>query len=224
MLLYVVLYVAVLPLGAPGLPADGKREAWLPVLLFLAWRVSRGGWFSRGLLILAAGIAYLAALLDLARAWDAPVFIVLVVNAVLLVLVLSPPVYRRTHRDRGERPLRPLAWPVPPAWLLLGAVIGGVTVTLCYLSSMDFQPVPGCGPQGATTAQLPDRCFTLARGFPLRFLSADQGIPEINNSAMARDWTQWTVASFSALYLIYGSYLSAPAARTFRVARPTAPS
>jgi amino acid transporter len=216
MVVYVLLYAALLPLGPKGLPADAP----VPLVLFLAWRVSRGGWFSRGLLILATGLAYLAALLDLARAWDVPAFIVLVTDAVLLALVLSPPVYRRTHRDREERSGTPLAWPVPPAWLVLGAVIGGVIFTLCYLSSMDFQPVPGCGPQGATTAQLPDRCFTLARGYPLRFLSADQGIPQIDNPAMARDWTQWTVVSFSALYLMYGSYVSA---RTLRVPDPMAP-
>jgi hypothetical protein len=99
---------------------------------------------------------------------------------------------------------------VPPAWLLLGGAVGGFIVTLCYLGSMDFQPVPGCGPQGATVAQLPDRCFALAEGYPLRFLSADQNIPVINKSAMARDWVQWTLVSWSVLYLTFGSYRSAP--------------
>ena len=158
MFVYVTLYTAVLSLGAPGLPAGGVRADRLPLFLFLAWRVSRGGWFSRGLLIVATGLTYLAALLDLARAWDAPVFIMVVVYAVLLVLVLSPPVYRRTHRDRAERSLRPLAWPQPPVWLLLGAVVGGIIVTLCYLSSMDFQPVPGCATSPGRRHR-PDRSF-----------------------------------------------------------------
>jgi hypothetical protein len=210
MILYVGLYAATLPLGAPGFPAGAARAAWLPVVVFLAWRVSRGGRLSRGLLILATGVTYLAAILHVARAWDAPLLILLLAYAVLLVLVLGPPVYRRTHRDRAGRPGGPLAWPVPRAWLLLGGAVGGFIITLCCLGSMDFQPVPGCGPQGATMAQLPDRCFTLARGYPLRFLSADQNIPEINKSAMARDWVQWSLASWSALYLVYGSYLSAP--------------
>jgi hypothetical protein len=94
--------------------------------------------------------------------------------------------------------------------LALGGAVGGFIVTLCYLGSMDFQPVPGCGPQGATVAQLPDRCFALAEGYPLRFLSADQNIPVINKSAMARDWVQWTLVSWSVLYLTFGSYRSAP--------------
>jgi hypothetical protein len=173
--------------------------------------VSRGGWISRDLLILASGLSYLAAVLDVARAWNGPVLILLVVDAGLLVLALSPPVYRRAHVDRPERPGRPIAWPLPPAWLLLGGVAAGFVITLCFLGSMNFQPAPGCGPPGATMAHLSDRCITQAEGYPLRFLSADQNIPEINKSALARDWAQWSLLSWSVLYLAYGSYLSAPA-------------
>jgi hypothetical protein len=183
------------------------------VFIFLAWRVSRGGRYSRGLLILATGLTYIAALLDVARAWDAPVFVLVIVYAVLMALVLSPVVYRRCHRDQPGR-TGGLAWPVPPAWLLLGGIAAGIIVTLCYLSSMDWQAVPGCGPAGATIAQLPGHCFTLARGFPLRFLSAGQNVPEISYPAMVRDWVQWSLVSCSALYFVIGCNVSAGAVRT----------
>jgi hypothetical protein len=40
-------------------------------------------------------------------------------------------------------------------------------------------------------------CIGLARGYPLRFLTADQGTPMISSAA------QWSLVSFSAFYLIW---------------------
>jgi hypothetical protein len=60
----------------------------------------------------------------------------------------------------------------------------------------------GCGPAGAALAQLPDRCIVLQEGLPLRFLSAYQGAPEISKRALVEDWAQWSLVSFSVLYLL----------------------
>ena len=188
----------------PGHAAEfsAARPIWLPAAAFLAWRVWRGGRLSRVLLILGTGLRYLRAALVLARVWDVPILILLLIYAAQLLLLVSAAVYRRTRRDLAGLPDSPLGWPVPRAWVLLGGLVGGFIVTLLYLGSMNFQPVPGCGPRGATMQQLPERCITLAEGYPLRFLSAYQNTPEINKAAMARDWGQWSLVSSSALYLV----------------------
>lgn len=90
----------------------------------------------------------------------------------------------------------------PPLWMLLTALLASLIVTMLYLGNMDFVAIPGCGPAAATIAQLPNRCFGLAQGYPLRFLTAYQGTPEINKAALAQDWAQWSLVSFSALYLL----------------------
>lgn len=87
--------------------------------------------------------------------------------------------------------------------LALLALLDGLVITLLYLGSMDVATIPGCGPAGATAAQLPDNCFGLAEGYPLRFLTAYQGIPEISQSALILDWAQWSLVSFSTLYLLW---------------------
>ena len=75
-------------------------------------------------------------------------------------------------------------------------------MTVLCLGSMNWQAMPGCGPPGVSMRQLPGRCIELAEGYPLRFLSADQNIPEINKTAMARDLVQWALVSSSVLYLV----------------------
>ena len=205
MIVYVVLDAAALPLGSPGHVAgvSNARPVWLPAAVYLAWRVSRGGHISRGLLLLGTGASYLVAALGLARAWDVPIVILLLIYAAQLLLLVSTPVYRRTRQDRAaEPPGSHFRWPVPPAWVVLGGMAGGAVVTLLYLGSMNWQPMPGCEPPGVSMRQLPGQCIELAEGYPLRFLSADQNVPEINKAAMARDWVQWALVSSSVLYLV----------------------
>lgn len=86
--------------------------------------------------------------------------------------------------------------------MLLSALLAGLVVTLLFLGSMDVAAIPGCGSAGATMAQLPSRCVGLARGYPLRFLTAYQGTPKVNQSALVFDWAQWSLVIFSTLYLL----------------------
>lgn len=58
------------------------------VTAFLAWRVSRGGRISRMLLILGSGASYAAAVLDVARLWNAGVAALLVVGAAQVALLV----------------------------------------------------------------------------------------------------------------------------------------
>jgi hypothetical protein len=91
----------------------------------------------------------------------------------------------------------------PPLWLILAGLLAGLVVTLMYLGNMSFTPIPGYGPSGASRHLLPERCIGLARGYPLRFLTADQGTPMISSAALIKDWAQWSLVSFSAFYLIW---------------------
>jgi hypothetical protein len=91
----------------------------------------------------------------------------------------------------------------PPLWLILAGLLAGLVVTLMYLGNMSFTPIPGYGPAGASLHLLPERCIGLARGYPWRFLTADQGTPMISSAALIKDWAQWSLVSFSAFYLIW---------------------
>ena len=76
-------------------------------------------------------------------------------------------------------------------------------MTLLYLGSMSFAAIPGCGPAGVTLAELPSRCIGLAQGYPVRFLTAYQGTPQIDKAALIEDWAQWSLVSFSAFYVLW---------------------
>ena len=87
--------------------------------------------------------------------------------------------------------------------MVLIALLAGLVVTLLYLGNMDWATLPGCGPTGAAIAQLPNRCFGLTQGYPVRFLTTAHGIPRIDKRALIEDWAQWSLVSFSAFYLLW---------------------
>lgn len=196
------------PLGCPAtggcrLPPS-YQLAW-PVVAFLTWRVSRGGHVSRILLILWSGAGYAAVATTIARAWSPLAFGLLAAQALQIALLTSPAVYQRTRRPGDQRfPVRDALPSWPPLWLALAGLFTGLVVTLLYLGNMGYTPIPGCGPPGAAALhQLPDRCFALAEGYPLRFLTADQNTPIINTGALIKDWAQWSLVSFSSFYLLW---------------------
>ena len=176
----------------------------LPVIAFLAWRVSRGGRISRMLLIISSGLSYLGATLAVARLWNLPVMALVVISAAQVALLVSPPVYGRT------RPVPVLAraqgWLQfvrrPPAWLLPWGLLAGVLVTLACLGSMDWATIAGCRPAGSYA------CTTLAEGYPLRWLTTVHNAPLISKSALLKDCVQWALASTTVLYLIWAALTS----------------
>jgi hypothetical protein len=85
-----------------------------------------------------------------------------------------------------------------------------LVITLLYLANMKAVTLPGCGGTGAGLSHLPARCIGLGRGYPVHFLTADQNNPEIDSSAFIKDWTQWSVVSFSAIYLLWHQLTAAP--------------
>lgn len=202
--LYIILDVAAVTYVAVSNlpPVQGAEPLSLPVAAFLAWRVSRGGRVSRVILLVLTTLSFGAAAFMPARSWSPPVLGLLALYGAQLVLLISPAVYQRTRREAvpGQVPAAPARWR-PPLWLPLSALLAGVVVTLLYLGSMRYGPVPGCGPAGATTAELPSRCFALAEGYPVRFLSAYLGTPEISKTGLAADWAQWSLVGFTVLYL-----------------------
>jgi hypothetical protein len=203
---YVILDVIAVVCAAVAHPALPQRAQapWLPVTAFLVWRVSRGGRLSRVILIIAGTLSFAEAAFISSRSWSPVVLLLLAVYAAQIALLVSPAVYQRTRREP------PIRWAAtastkygPPPWMLLTALLAGLVVTLLYLGSMGWAAIPGCGPAGATIAQLPSRCIGLTQGYPVRFLTASQGTPEIDKAALIKDWAQWSLVSFSAFYLLW---------------------
>jgi hypothetical protein len=197
-----VIAVMCASVAHPALPQKAQAP-WLPIAAFLTWRVSRGGRASRVILIIGSGLSFAGAMSIRAPSWNPSVLGLLAIYATQIALLVSPAVYQRTrpdaHRDPGAVASMPLK---PPPWMLLSALLAGLVVTLLFLASIDLAAIPGCGPAGATTAQLPSVCFGPARGAPLQFLAAYQGTPEINNAALVMDWAQWSLVTFATLYLL----------------------
>lgn len=173
---------------------------WLLVTAFLTWRVSRGGRISRILLIVGSGLDCAAAVLAVARSWNLSVMALVIIYAVQVELLVNPPVYGRTRRP-APIPARARSWAQlvgrPPWWLLPLGMLAGVLVTLACLGSMDWVAIPGCRPAAS------DACTALAEGYPLRWLTAYQNMPEISKGALLKDCTQWTLASMLVLYLAF---------------------
>jgi hypothetical protein len=172
---------------------------------FLAWRVSRGGRISRMILIIASGAAYAVAALAVARLWDVAVVGVVIICAVQIALLVSPPVYGRTRPAPIQ--VRAEGWAQlvrrPPMWLLPWALLAGALLTLAYLGSMDWIAIAGCRPAASGA------CIALAEGYPLRWLTAHQNEPVVFKGALLKDCAQWVLVSMSVLYLGW-LWLTAP--------------
>ena len=165
--------------------------------LFLAWRVSRGGRISRMILILASGASYTVAVVDVARLWNPGAVALLIVGAAQVTLLVSAPVYWHTRADPAT--VRMDGWAPfacrPPAWLLPWGLLAGAAITAALLGNVGWVAIAGCHPAAS------DACTALARGYPLRWLTADQNVPLISPDALIRDCLQWALLSMSVLYL-----------------------
>jgi hypothetical protein len=172
---------------------------------FLAWRVSRGGRISRMILIIASGAACVVTALAVARLWDVAVVALVIICAVQIALLVSPPVYGRTRPAPVQVRARRWAQLVrrPPAWLLPWALLTGALLTLACLGNMTWIAIPGCRPAASGA------CSALAEGYPLRWLTAHQNEPFIVKGALLKDCAQWVLVSISVLYLAW-LWLTAP--------------
>lgn len=198
MLLFFVLSLVVgsvvsVRAGANSSAQAGNGYDWI-ISAFFSWRVSRGGRFSRMLLILGTGLGYLEAASTVASHLGPARFGVLAIYVIQLALLMSPSVFWRTRpRDWAEPPADTRV--LPPLTLLLLGVFAGLAVTLVCLANM----APGCDP-GAVPAML---CQPLADGYPLRWVTVHDGVSSANWAAMARDWVQYAVICTSALYALW---------------------
>jgi hypothetical protein len=200
--LYLVLGVIALAVSQSS-PSAKSQLPWFLLAIFLAWRVWRGGRVSRVVLILVSMISFGGAAFTGPRLWSFGVLALLAIYAAQFGLLVSPAVYQRTRRDSSPdlAPAVSMRW-TPPVWMPLSALLTGLLATLLSLASMDFAAIPGCGPAGTTIARLPARCFGLAQGYPVRFLTAYQGTPLIYKAGLAEDWTHWSIVSFAVFYLV----------------------
>jgi len=204
---YLLLFVATLAGADTRTSASRPADLGSPLIAaFLAWRVTRGGWFSRGLIIVftIGVIQHLLWGVDLTSGGLVSLGL-LAICLVQIALLVSTPIYERTRREWADRPpISARLWPTPPWWMAAAALAGGMLLTLLFLGSEDFQSVP-CAP--ATPSAPPARCETLAQGFPVHFLSASPSVnvaaPVIIKRAAAEDLAVWTALSFAACYLIW---------------------
>jgi hypothetical protein len=228
---YVVLFLATGPWSGPPTALTVRQlagEVSLPAITiaaFLAWRVTRGSSFARGLLVVWT-VAGFAATFDspAMRSGGLVPFWLLVAYAGQIALLLSSPVYERTRKNPAGEPVSETGlWPAPPRWMLPTAAAGGALLTLLFLGTMSFQPVQGCQAAGYLaphTARLAS-CSTLKQGFPVPYLAAlpslslDKGRKVtasnldlfanavISKRALAEDLAAWTLAVGAALYMIW---------------------
>jgi hypothetical protein len=198
--LYLVLGVIALAVSHSS-PSAKSQLQWFLLAVFLAWRVSRGGWLSRLILILVSMTSFAGAAFTGPRHWNLGILALLAIYATQVALLVSPAVYQRTRRN-PSRDLAPTVSMRPPLWIPLSALVTGLVATLLSLGSMDWAAIPGCGPAGATIAHLPGRCIGLAEGYPVRFLTAYQGTPLIDKAGLADDWAHWSIVSFAVFYLL----------------------
>lgn len=187
---------------------------------FFVWRVSRGGWLSRAILIVVGGVGCAEAALAVTRLWLLTDVALVAIWAAQVVLLLSPPVAARTSRP-AQVSVRARGWAQvvrrPPAWLLSLGLLAGVLLTLACLGRMDWVAIQGCRPAGS------DACSAMAEGYPLHWLTADQGTPLILRHALLQDAVQWALASTSVLYLLW-AWLTAPAGLPDEAAAEPAPA
>jgi hypothetical protein len=197
-----LIAVAVVAVSHP-LPSAKAQLLWFPVAVFLAWRVSAGGRASRVILLLVSTYSFASAAFTGTRLWSLGILALLAIYATQVVLLVSPAVYQRTRRNAPPEwvPTVSMRW-VPPLWMPLFALLTGVVATLLSLAHMDWTAIPGCGPTGATLAQLPNRCFGLAQGYPVRFLTAYQSTPLIDKAGLVEDWAHWSMVSFAVFYIL----------------------
>ncbi|HUB38875.1 MAG TPA: hypothetical protein VMA72_08490 [Streptosporangiaceae bacterium] len=200
--LYLVLGVIALAVSHSS-PSAKSQLLWFLLEVFLAWRVWRGGRTSRVVLILVSMISFGGAAFTGPRLWSFGVLALLAIYAAQVALLVSPAVYQRTRRDASPdwSPAASMRW-TPPVWMPLSALLAGLLAILASLASMGWAAIPGCGPAGATIAQLPARCFGLAQGYPVRFLTANQGAALIDKAGLAKDWAHWSIVSFAVFYLL----------------------
>lgn len=198
----VVIALVVVDVSHPLLSVKSQPLS-LPVAAFLAWRVTRGGWISRLILILVSMYSFAGAAFIGPRQWSLVILALLAIYATQVALLVSPAVYQRTRRNASPDhvPAGSMRW-TPPLWMPLSALITGLVLTLLNLGSESWAAIPGCGPAGATFAQLPGRCIGLAQGYPVRFLTAYQGMPLIDKAGLADDWAHWSIVSFAVFYLL----------------------
>jgi len=140
---------------------------------FLVWRVSRGGWLSRRLLIIASGASYAYA--ALARSGGLAAVALFFIYGVQIALLFSPPLFGRTRRPAIQ--VRARGWVdlirLPPAWLLPWGLFAGAVVTVAFLGNLGFVGLAGCTPPASAA------CTAVAQGYPVHWLTANQGAPLI---------------------------------------------
>lgn len=191
------------PVAGSWAECELGRGADLLILAFLVWRVWRGGWISRDLLIFGSMLGYLHVVLSVARLWN--VFAVAGLAGWLICLaILVGPAVRTRALAQDPATAVPSSGPgylPPPAWILPWGLVAGIVVTLLCLGNMAWAPLSGCAAAGTPVSSLPAHCFALQEGYPLRFLIGDQGDPLIIKTSLVRDWAQWSLLCSSVLYL-----------------------
>ena len=242
---YLVLFLVAGPWpGAHGVPATAHALAHdvslsgIAIAAFLAWRVTCGSSFARGLILAWTILGFAGTFMSQAMQSGSLVPCWLLAGYVgQLALLLAAPVYDRTRKDPLARYPGPVSlWPAPPRWMLPAAAATAVVCLLLGLGSMGPPPGPGCD----SVSPLAASCPPLSQGYPAHFLTADpvlslqDGVRPflsrlsgavISSGALAEDLALWTLAAFAAMYLLWIAQRRPDPARTITVlAAPDPPA
>ena len=180
---------------------DPAGYAPLPLLAFACWRVSRGGWFSRGVLIYVTAQALLMTATQVARWWAVQAVAMFAISLAGLLLLLSPAVYARTHP--GTAPAHTRIRLRPGLLMLLAAPFAGITVAALTLAVTRRWFLPGSGCMLAPVQGLARRCVGVGRGFPLPVAATEHGRHVVSTLAFVKDCAQWSLVIFAVSYLIW---------------------
>ncbi len=173
----------------------------VPVLAFLCWRVLRGGWISRGILIYLSVAELIRAAGLGGQWWHIRPAAVTAIGLAGLLLLLSPAVYARTHPGSVAAPsrmrLRP-SW-----WMVLASPLAGTAVAGLTLAVTRRWFLPGNGCMIGPVEGMPQHCVGVGRGFPVPVVATVHGYHAVSQLAFVEDCVQWTVLIFIASYLLW---------------------
>jgi hypothetical protein len=223
---YVILFLLVGPWLALSGPAS-RNFPQIVIAVFLAWRVTQGDAFGRAawvLLIVYSIFGCFIAIAGTGRSAGTAAALGLLAGYVAqLALLVSAPVYERASSDwpaaaTGAGPARVPAsappWPIPRLRTILASLGAGLVITLIPISGM--KALPSCPPtnHGPVPARL--SCQARGAGYPgaYRFSGPvyTSGDPQplfvvvrhhFYPEALAADWADWSLVTFSLLYLAW---------------------
>jgi hypothetical protein len=160
-------------------------------------QAARGGRIARKLLVGGCAAAYLVSVLSIARFWGIVLIALVIMLAAQLVIVARPGGFQSLATvGRSGQLAVPRTMIAPLTWLLPWGLFIAAVLTAAFLAHISITYPPSCIPTAT------DNCASMSRGYPLDWLSAPHGSPQVDVSALLADYVQWAFFCVSSLYLV----------------------